>query len=179
MFIYFLKYKKVFPTFFIISYFEKKYIRLFLKKILLGFTVCLSFMISISPTNRLLAKEMNTVESNEKREIPKLDVRASGNSGYQGGGSYFKYFSNSQWVYRNGYGWTFSITPTNYLRWNFSSNVAESAFLALMDVHKKDKQWKNTYSMREQFKCHFWNAKVKPTRNIEPQKTSNNPFNCN
>lgn len=29
------------------------------------------------------------------------------------------------------------------------------------------------------FMYNFWNAKVKPKWNIEPWKTSNNPFDCN
>lgn len=149
------------------------------KKFLLRFTLCLSIILSSVPSNKLFAKEVKNVEHVEESVEPELKAKAPGNPGVEGGGSYYKYFSNSQWVYRKGDGWTLSITPTKYLRWNIFSNVAESAFLALMDVHKKDKRWNNTYSMREQFKCHFWNAKVKPVWNIEPWKKSNGKWNCN
>ena len=125
-------------------------------------------------------KKENNTEFVEKKdfEIPKNELKSTGGPSIIGSGSYYKYFSNCSWVWRNN-GWTLSITPTSHLIWSLSSSVAESAFLALYNVHKNDSQWKNTQSMKKQFKCHFWNAKPKSNWNIEPWRTYSDPWTCN
>lgn len=141
-----------------------------IKKKLLG-GILLSLLIMSSYTNE-------KISANEKHTdaiSPSISLKS--NPGYEGEGSYYTYFSSSTWVYRDD-GWTLSITPTNYLRWSFSSDVCESAFSALMDVHQYDENWYNVSSLKEQFECHFWKAKAKSTWNIEPYRTSNN-WMCN
>lgn len=141
----------------------KKIKRLFL------FSIVFAMFLGMFNTN-LKAKELKT----EAKPTNYL----TGDSSLIGSGSYYKYFKSCSWIERDG-AWSLSITPTDYLRMSFSSEVAESAYLALYDVHKNDKLWNNTSSMKEQFKCHFWNAKPKSTWNIEPWRTSINSVTCN
>lgn len=149
-----------------------------------GFLTLLLAVVTLLGINSsvLKAKEekiKTNTEFVEKKdfEIPKNYLKSTGNSSIIGSGSYYKYFSSSSWIKRGGK-WCLSIKPTNHLRYTLSKSIAVSAWHALVDVHSRDYQWKNTKSMEAQFYCHCVGGKIKSSWNLEPWRTKVGPL-CN
>lgn len=92
------------------------------------------------------------------------------------GTTYYSYFSNSKWIDRNGL-ISLSIYPIN-LAW--PSSQIETAWQFIVSEHNSHRNWKNESSLRKQFWCHVnFAGSMKTPWNIEPSKTSTNPFTCN
>lgn len=90
--------------------------------------------------------------------------------------SYFDYFSKSYFITRAD-GVSLSIYPVN-LAWG--SSQIESAWSHIVMWHSGDSNWYNESSLKEQFYCHVnFAGNLKTPWNIEPWKTSTNPFTCN
>lgn len=88
-----------------------------------------------------------------------------------------KLFSGGSWIVRNG---ETSLSLSPYMIVSHGTEAdATRGWNAAFTVFWRDPQWKNTNCMREQFFCHYRNAKIKPQRNLEPGKTSINPYTCN
>ncbi|WP_084295609.1 DUF2599 domain-containing protein [Desulfitibacter alkalitolerans] len=95
-----------------------------------------------------------------------------------GGTSYYDYFSKSYWITRSD-GVSLSIYPVN-LPWPRGGVDIEYAWQHILIWHECNDEWDNTSSMRGQFWCHANLAgSIKTPWNIEPWKTSYNPFTCN
>lgn len=92
------------------------------------------------------------------------------------GTTYYNYFSKSVWITRSGVV-SLSIYPIN-LAW--PSSQIETAWQFIVERHNSDPQWNNEKIMRKQFWCHVnFAGSMKTPWNLEPHKTSINPFTCN
>lgn len=92
------------------------------------------------------------------------------------GTTYKDYFEKSYWITRDGE-ISLSIYPIN-LAW--STSQIETTWDIIRGVHESDREWDNTQTMRSQYWCHVnFAGSMKTPWNIEPWKTSINPFTCN
>lgn len=90
-----------------------------------------------------------------------------------------KYFEKIRWITRNGVV-SLSIYPT----WAFSSKnygysyliaMAEESWGIIVRNYSSNSKWKNTLSLKQQYKCHVLYARnAKTPWNIEPHRTETN-----
>lgn len=120
------------------------------------------------------------IEEGERvlQQISDIDIEADLDLLSTGDTSYYDYFTTSYWITRS-IGVSLSIYPIN-LAWPRGAVDIEYAWQHILKWHSSDSQWNNTTSMRGQFWCHANLAgSMKTPWNIEPWKTSFNPFTCN
>ncbi|EFL55137.1 MULTISPECIES: DUF2599 domain-containing protein [Peptoniphilaceae] len=89
--------------------------------------------------------------------------------------SVFKYFDDVTWIQRDGI-WSLSISPKNFVRMSFSNDILIKSWNELKENFSNDLQWSqykdNEDILFEQYKCHFFKAKIKNRWNIEPFRES-------
>lgn len=89
--------------------------------------------------------------------------------------SNFDYFNNVTWIQREGV-WSLSISPKSFVRQSFSIDILMKSWNELKKNFSNDIQWlqykENENVLFEQYKCHFFKAKLKEYWNIEPYRES-------
>lgn len=87
----------------------------------------------------------------------------------------FEYFDDVTWIQRDGI-WSLSISPKNFVRMSFSNDILIKSWNELKENFSNDVQWSqykdNEDILFEQYKCHFFKAKIKNRWNIEPFRES-------
>jgi hypothetical protein len=127
---------------------------------------------------KLLINQGNTVVDQmmeiDEKQLRKMSTRSIKSNPF--GTTYYDYFSKSVWINRNGV-YSLSIYPIN-LAW--PSSQIDTAWNFIVDKHSSDSRWDNEKVLRKQFWCHAnFAGSMKTPWNIEPSKTSINPFTCN
>jgi hypothetical protein len=90
-----------------------------------------------------------------------------------------EFYSGSKWNTRND-GVTLSLNPKKAAWAKNPSPIVQAHYEktrwdVVYNKHKKDKQWKNTASMKAQLKCHAETVRgIKNPWNIEPWRTTSN-----
>ncbi|MDU3212293.1 DUF2599 domain-containing protein [Anaerococcus sp.] len=86
-----------------------------------------------------------------------------------------EYFNDVTWIQRDGI-WSLSISPKNFVRMSFSNDILIKSWNELKENFSNDVQWSqykdNEDILFEQYKCHFFKAKIKKRWNIEPFRES-------
>lgn len=89
--------------------------------------------------------------------------------------SNFEYFNDVTWIQREGV-WSLSISPKSFVRRSFSIDILMKSWDELKKKFSNDIQWsqykENEDVLFEQYKCHFFKAKLKEYWNIEPYRES-------
>lgn len=86
---------------------------------------------------------------------------------------YNKWFSGTKWV-SNTSGWTLSVAPSSTLikemnaqKGSMIASVTNTSWNTLYNQHKGSSHWKNTQGMKDQYKCHAFNAQSKSRWNLD------------
>lgn len=108
-----------------------------------------------------------------------MDMSLASNTSTYGRQMIKKYFEKIQWITRNGVV-SLSIYPTK----EFSSGtyghsylfaMAEESWGIIVRNYSNNSKWKNTLSLKQQYKCHVIYARnAKVPWNIEPHRTETN-----
>lgn len=86
---------------------------------------------------------------------------------------YNKWFSGTKWV-NNSNGWTLSVAHSSALinemnakKGSMIASVTNTSWNTLYNQHKGSSHWKNTQGMKDQYKCHAFNAQTKSRWNLD------------
>ncbi|EFE97284.1 DUF2599 domain-containing protein [Serratia odorifera] len=79
-----------------------------------------------------------------------------------------RYIKSASWIERYGE-MTLAVIPTDCGR-SIYSRETDRAFAELVNKFGKDKYWRNTRGMRDQFACHYSIARKKQVWNLDPYR---------
>lgn len=86
---------------------------------------------------------------------------------------YNKWFSGTKWV-KNPAGWTLSVDPSASLinslyekKGSATASVTNTSWNVLYNQHHSSSHWKNTNGLKDQYKCHVYNAPNKSKWNLD------------